>query len=142
MFLRVIFLENCKMTVPYNSMQNNINFKLPAKGRLFSALFKFHSRWDMYHHKWSSPCIFLTRKWSFHFIYIHFRKCHESLKKFWINSWKNARNNFPNLWSRLSESRLSFIGSCSPLPIGVRKDGGGWESLPFYSCWRTGVTGS
>ena len=139
MFLRVIFLENCKMTVPYNSMQNNINFKLPAKGRLFSALFKFHSRWDMYHYKWSGPCVFLTRKW----IFISFIFTLESV----TNSWKsfipkNARNNFPNLWSRLSESRLSFIGSCSPLPIGVRKDGGGWESLPFYSCWRTGVTGS
>ena len=31
MFLRVIFPENCKMTVPYNSMQNNINFKHQSK---------------------------------------------------------------------------------------------------------------
>ena len=139
MFLRVIFLENCKMTVPYNSMQNNINFKHLSKVG-FLVLF---SNFTV-----DGICIIINEAVLVFFlqgseVFISFIFTLESV----MNSWKsfipkNARNNFPNLWSRLSESRLSFIGSCSPLPIGVRKDGGGWESLPFYSCWRTGVTGS
>ena len=139
MFLRVIFLENCKMTVPYNSMQNNINFKHLSKVG-FLVLF---SNFTV-----DGICIIINEAVLVFFlqgseVFISFIFTLESV----TNSWKsfipkNARNNFPNLWSRLSESRLSFIGSCSPLPIGVRKDGGGWESLPFYSCWRTGVTGS
>ena len=139
MFLRVIFPENCKMTVPYNSMQNNINFKHQSKVG-FLVLFSNFTVGGI--------CIIINEAVLMFFlqgseVFISFIFTLESV----TNSWKsfisnNARNNFPNLWSRLSESRLSFIGSCSPLPIGVRKDGGGWESLPFYSCWRTGVTGS
>ena len=139
MFLRVIFLENCKMTVPYNSMQNNINFKHQSKVG-FLVLFSNFTVGGI--------CVIINEAVLVFFlqgseVFISFIFTLESV----MNSWKsfipkNARNNFLNLWSRLSESWLSFIGSCSPLPIGVRKDGGGWESLPFYSCWRTGVTGS